>query len=719
MKQLFHWLDHRTGYRSLMQEALYENIPGGSRWRYVWGSTLVFVFFVQVVTGLFLWMGYSPSAQTAWESVYYLQYQSDGGWLLRGIHHYAAQLMVVLLALHFLQVVIDGAYKAPREINFWVGLLLMMIVLGLALTGYLLPWDQKGYWATKVATEIAGSMGRELPEIAVGGTNYGHLTLTRFFALHAGVLPGLLILLLVVHIAVFRRHGITTRTRRGRPGQDAYFWPDQIFKDVVACLAVLLVIVLLAWQFRVELGPPADAAENYAAARPEWYFLFLFQFLKYFPGEYGKLVGAVVIPGLLVGFMFLMPFIGRNRKGHFVNVVFIMLVLFGAFLLTGLALNEDYYALRVGAKRFAGLEQVLEEIAIDLRKEGENSPFHDKDQQQQIAVYTEQNPKSTADVSADLAAYQQYQTSRGFLAAIAETKKNAERVRELAVTWDPASGQLLPSIPPIGALSLLRSDPKTQGPKLFRRHCAACHDYAGPDAETEIVTVRPLAPQTGKHVPNGAPNLYRFASRQWLRGLLNPAEIVKVHLDMAQWKVTDAPFFGNTAHATKADGMVDFVTQDLANLDQKQREKLESILVSLSADAHLKWQADADTAARANGTIAAGHQAFTETFTDYACSDCHTWGTIQDAEDAPDLTGYGSRDWLIRMISDPAHFYAEGKNDRMPAFNPPDRPTEQQLTPEKIGLLVDWLREDWRDNPETTEPTTKGTIRSNNHSKSL
>ena len=188
---------------------------------------------------------------------------------------------------------------------------------------------------------------------------------------------------------------------------------------------------------------------------------------------------------------------------------------------------------------------------------------------------------------------------------------------------------------------------------------------------------------------------------------------------MAQWKVTDAPFFGNTAHATKADGMVDFVTQDLANLDQEQREKLESILVSLSADAHLKWQADADTAARANGTIAAGHQAFTETFTDYTCSDCHTWGTIQDAEDAPDLTGYGSRDWLIRMISNPAHFYAEGKNDRMPAFNPPDRPTEQQLTPEKIGLLVDWLREDWRDNPETTEPTTKGTIRSNNHSKSL
>ena len=126
--------------------------PGGSRWRYVWGSTLVFTFFVQVVTGLFLWMAYSPSAHTAWESVFHIQYQMQGGWLLRGLHHFTAQAMVVLLVLHLMQVVIDGAYRAPREVNFWLGLILMQIVLGLSLTGYLLPWDQKGYWATRVAT---------------------------------------------------------------------------------------------------------------------------------------------------------------------------------------------------------------------------------------------------------------------------------------------------------------------------------------------------------------------------------------------------------------------------------------------------------------------------------------------------------------------------------------------------------------------------------------
>ena len=152
MKQLFDWLDQRTGYRELINEGLYENIPGGSRWRYVWGSTMMFALTVQFITGIALWLAYSPSTQTAWESVYYIQYEMTGGWFLRGLHHWTAQIMTVLLVLHLMQVVIDGAYKAPREVNFWFGVILLLLVLGLSLTGYLLPWDQKGYWATSVAT---------------------------------------------------------------------------------------------------------------------------------------------------------------------------------------------------------------------------------------------------------------------------------------------------------------------------------------------------------------------------------------------------------------------------------------------------------------------------------------------------------------------------------------------------------------------------------------
>src|SRR5215470_13577301 len=205
---LVRWLDHRTGCNKILREALYENVPGGARWRYVWGSTLTFAIAIQFITGAFLWMAYSPSSQTAWESVYYIQDIMKGGWLLRGIHHYTAHVMIILLVLHLMQVVIDGAYKAPREVNFWFGLLLLQLVLALSLTGYLLPWDQKGYCATKVATSLTAAVpgiGADLQRLIVGVSEYGHHTLTRFFALHAGIIPGAIVVLLAAHIYLFRR----------------------------------------------------------------------------------------------------------------------------------------------------------------------------------------------------------------------------------------------------------------------------------------------------------------------------------------------------------------------------------------------------------------------------------------------------------------------------------------------------------------------------------
>src|SRR5438270_1859939 len=275
MKRLFDWADQRTGCRRIVHEALYENVPGGARWRYVWGSTLTFGLMVQFITGIFLWAAYSPSSHTAWESVYYIQDVMRGGWLLRGLHHYTAHAMTILLVLHLMQVVIDGAYRAPREVNFWFGLLLLLLVLGLSLTGYLLPWDQKGYWATKVATNIAAItplVGPALQKLILGGSDYGHHTLTRFFALHAGVLPGAIIALLVGHIYLFRRHGLTAKQPLRKP--DADFWPDQVLKDSVACLAVMAAVLLLILRPRLfgghgdmgaPLGAPADPSEPYSA----------------------------------------------------------------------------------------------------------------------------------------------------------------------------------------------------------------------------------------------------------------------------------------------------------------------------------------------------------------------------------------------------------------------------------------------------------------------
>ena len=374
MKKLLDWFDNRTGYRQLLHEALYERVPGGAKWQYVWGSTLVFTFMVQMITGFFLWTAYSPSAQTAWESVYYIQHEMQFGWLVRGLHHFTAQAMIVLLVFHLLQVILVGAYKAPREINFWLGLVLMKIVLGLSLTGYLLPWDQKGYWATQVATNIAGitpGVGPEVQKLAAGGLDYGHHTLTRFFALHAGLLPALLVAFLALHIAVFRKHGITPS--QPVKGPDAYFWPDQVLKDAVACLAVLATILFFVVWKGAELSAPADPADAFSAARPEWYFLFLFQFLKYFKGEY-EIWGAMIIPGAIFMVLVLMPLIAHVKGGHKFNVAFIVLLMAGCLGLTVVAVMEDqsdpdYHAAvaeaHKNAQRVVELAQLPEGIGVE------------------------------------------------------------------------------------------------------------------------------------------------------------------------------------------------------------------------------------------------------------------------------------------------------------------------------------------------------------------
>ncbi|HSU52864.1 MAG TPA: cytochrome b N-terminal domain-containing protein [Candidatus Dormibacteraeota bacterium] len=597
MTRLLDWLDHRTGCRKFVHEALYENVPGGARWRYVWGSTLTFALAVQFISGIFLWMAYSPSSQTAWESVYYIQDEMSGGWLLRGLHHYMAQAMTVLLVLHLMQVVVDGAYKAPREVNFWFGLLLLQLVLGLSLTGYLLPWDQKGFWATKVATNLVAVVpliGPALQKIIIGGPEYGHHTLTRFFALHAGVLPASITGLLVAHIYLFRRHGLTAKEPRLRP--DAAFWPDQVLKDAVACLAVLATVLFLIIRPRLfssdgalgaELGAPADATEPYSAARPEWYFLFLFQFLKFFPGG-TEIWGAIVIPTLLMGVIFLMPLIGRWQLGHRFNVGLLCCFLFGAGLLTYLAKGEDRHN-------------------------------------------------------------QTYQTAARMAAV------DAERVRVLAKS--PAG------IPSSGAVTLLRNDPLTQGPRLFAQKCAGCHRYGGTDG-------------TGVAVkdPQSASDLKGFASREWLAGLLDPTRIAASN------------YFGGTKfHDGK---MVKFVTKEIAGYSPEQKDKLQKVISALSAEAQLKVQLAADQ--RDAAQVEEGKALLQG---DMRCTDCHQFHKKDEDATAPDLTGYGSRKWLLSFINNPAHPDLYGKrNDRMPAFG-----TDQILTEQQVALVADWLRGSWYD----------------------
>ena len=602
MKRFLDWADQRTGCRKIVHDALFENVPGGARWRYVWGSTLTFALVVQFITGIFLWVAYSPSSQTAWESVYYIQDEMAGGWLLRGLHHFMAQAMTVLLVLHLMQVVIDGAYKAPREINFWFGLILLQLVLALSLTGYLLPWDQKGFWATKVATNllvVAPLAGPALQRIIVGGPEYGHHTLTRFFALHAGVLPAAISGLLAVHIYLFRRHGLKAKEPRRKP--DAPFWPDQVLRDAVACLAVLAAVLFLIVRPRLfgthqplgaDLGAPADPSEPYSAARPEWYFLFLFQFLKFFPGG-TEVWGAIIIPGLVMLVIFVMPLIGRWRLGHRFNLGLLFALIAGAGLLTYLARAED--------------------------KKNET-----------------------------------------YQAAVKNADREAERVRVLAKS--PAG------IPVSGAVTLLRLDPFTQGPKLFAQKCANCHRYDGHDG-TGLVPREPAS----------ASDLKGFASREWLAGVLDPA------------KVDSTNYFGGTKF--REGKMVKFVKKKVANYSPEEKAKLQKVIAALSAEAQLKAQLVADQKDAA--IIEEGKQLL---HTDMACTDCHQFHKKDEDATAPDLTGYGSRGWLISFINDPAHpdLYGE-RNDRMPAFG-----KAQILNEQAIGLIADWLRGSWYESTGVT-----------------
>jgi ubiquinol-cytochrome c reductase cytochrome b subunit len=595
IKPLLDWLDHRTGYRKITHEALYENVPGGSRWRYVWGSTLTFALIIQVVTGIFLWMFYSASAQTSWESVYYVQDQMTFGWFVRGLHHYTAQAMIILLVLHLMQVLIDGAYKAPRELNLWTGLILLLLVLGLSLTGYLLPWDQKGYWATRVVTNIVGIVpfvGDDLRRLIIGGNDFGHHTLSLFLAFHAGVLPALILGLIVGHIYLFRRHGITPKTPLRKP--DAAFWPDQVLKDAVACLAVLAAVLFFVIHYHgAELGVPANPSVPFPAARPEWYFLFLYQFLKYFPGE-TEIWGALVIPGLIVVFLFLMPFIGRWKLGHRFNIGLVCSLLAGAVLLTYLAKNEDSH----------------------------NDRY-------QIAVK--------------------------------QADQDAARVQVLA--------QSPSGIPPAGAVSLLEDDPLTQGPRLFAQNCASCHAYGGTNGLGVAID----------QTKESASDLKGFASREWLGGLLDPATVASIH------------YFGGTKF--KDGPMVDFVQKDVKAFSPDKMAQLQKVIDAVSAEAGLPAQKAADQ--RDDAIIAEGRQLIQK---EISCTDCHQFQQPNPASSAPDLTGYGSHDWLVAFLDNPAHprFYGPD-NDRMPAFG-----QEGRLNLHDRGLLADWLRGDWY------EPATDG-----------
>jgi ubiquinol-cytochrome c reductase cytochrome b subunit len=345
---LWGWIDRRTGVDAALRSALYEPIPGGARFAYVFGSGLLFIFISQVITGVFLALYYVPSADHAHTTVSYITKAVTAGSFLRSLHAYGASAMIIVLLLHLSQTYIYGAYKGPRELLWISGCVLFALVLGMAFTGYLLPWDQRAYFATAVGTNAASEVpliGETLKRMMRGGTEMGTLTISRFFVAHVFFIPACVFALVAAHILLFRKTGPA-----GPPDEDPYepkkkaelFYPRQVLMDL--SLTALLIIGLGSLSFfaPMKLGPPANPADAQYIPRPEWYYLPIFQWLKYWHGA-ASVVGILIIPMVLVVAVVALPLFDRSiERRPWKRPIAMGTYGFVLLALVGLGLRSEY-----------------------------------------------------------------------------------------------------------------------------------------------------------------------------------------------------------------------------------------------------------------------------------------------------------------------------------------------------------------------------------------
>ena len=306
----------RPGLLPILRHLLAYPLPRGVGWSQIFGGLLLASFGIQVTTGALLALYYSPSASDAWESVRYIEEEVRSGSLIRGVHHFGSSSFVILLGLHIIRTFVWGAYKAQRRATWVVGCMLLGCVLGFGFTGYLLPWDLRAFFGTRVGVGIAGSaplIGAPLAKLLAGGPSVGALTLPRFYALHAVILPLATTALIALHLVLLRIHGVTPHWTHGYKSDGRTFHPHQTAKDMAGGLLLLLVLLVLAKYAGAPLGERADPQNTSYVPRPEWYFLGAQQLLRIFSGTF-EILGSFVLPALAAGVLFLLPWIDRNPE---------------------------------------------------------------------------------------------------------------------------------------------------------------------------------------------------------------------------------------------------------------------------------------------------------------------------------------------------------------------------------------------------------------------
>lgn len=352
------WLDHRTGGLSGVKAFLRDPIPKSVGWRNTLGSAAGALLFIQILTGILLALYYVPHPEAAYESVQYIDDGLIAGGFVRALHYWGASFVIVVLFLHMARTFFSGAYKAPREANWVIGVVLFVLVTLLAFTGQLLLWNQMGYWAANVGIEIAASapgLGGYVEQLLVGGDSLGALTLTRFYALHAIVLPLVLGLLIVFHLVLLRRHG-PTRPARDTSDKTVPFSPLQLFRDTVVFSLALGGLIFVALIYGGPDSAPADPTDTSYIPHPEWYFLSHYQVLRYTPGSL-KVLTTFVLPNLVLVLLLVLPWLDRAKTN---------------------ALGERKMIVGAGAAGFASVV-ILTVIGIATLPENESAAAPDPD----------------------------------------------------------------------------------------------------------------------------------------------------------------------------------------------------------------------------------------------------------------------------------------------------------------------------------------------------
>ncbi len=595
--QLGDWLDSRLGHREVLQRLRNRILPHGPSWWLTSASCLFWLLVLQCLTGLMLMASYSPSLASAWASVHFVD-QTAAGRFIRGMHHFTSHAMIVLFVVHVARVLVAGAFRAPRELVWITGLLLLPLIVVWTVTGNPLSGSQKGMAQIEVEGNILGStpfVGPVLQRMLIGGDEVGNLTLTHLYFLHVGLLPLLVGLLSAIHLQQIYRHGLVSAPEPPSMTSAATpYFPYQTVRNQAALAIILATVGGLAWTYGAPLDAPADASLPHSP-RPEWYFRWIFELRRHFSGDW-EFIATLIVPAVILGFFLAVPLLDRAVSKR-----------------VGLVLRSLVVLMGLGAWSY-------------LTWSSYSRDWHDAD----------------------------------FLAGEQEFGELSQRALQLADAK---------SISANGAQSLLRGDARTQGPLLFRKHCASCHSHADTEGRG-IVAAEP-----------SAPNLYGFGTTQWILGMLD------------RERITSPQVFGNTRFksgdmAGKIAELFDEAGEDGA---AELRTRLHQVALALSADADLVHEQVQGQAT--NGEIARGR----ELIGSLGCVDCHRYGDQGDLGSAPDLTGYGSSSWLREMIAHPSaeRFYGE-RNDRMPSFARDEaHHAANLLSSQELGLLTDWLRGEW------------------------